>query len=47
MRNAAGQQSDHLHATSPFQSRREFRPVTLKKFAFDGISDRVSGKPHD
>ena len=24
MRNATGQQSDHLHATSPFQSRRSF-----------------------
>jgi hypothetical protein len=45
--NPTRKQSDHLHATRPFQPHHKFLPVTFKEFAFDGIGDRVSGKPDD
>src|SRR5262245_13029830 len=47
MRNPACQRSYDVHASRPFQSRRECDAIALEKLALNGVGNCVTGKPNN
>src|SRR5262245_2023595 len=47
MRNAACQRSYNVHASRPFQSRRECGAIALEKLALNGVGNCVTGKSNN